>query len=133
MNRKIISMVSLSLTFLIVACGSKESQPEASKVNLANMHQHIETLASDKFGGRGPLSPGEKLTIDYLAEQYKAIGLTGANDGSFFQAVPMSKLTPDQAMVLTIRILPFLSIDIKGSGKVLIKVDNSFLSRSDGM
>ena len=32
----------------------------------------VETLASDEFEGRGPLSKGETLTVEYLEKAYKA-------------------------------------------------------------
>ncbi|WDE03768.1 M20/M25/M40 family metallo-hydrolase [Thalassomonas viridans] len=75
--------------------------------NLANLHRHIKTLASDEFGGRGPLSQGETLTTSYLAKAYQQAGLApGAGDG-FLQKVPMAKLTPDQDMVLQLGDLHF--------------------------
>lgn len=71
-------------------------------VDLANVHQDIKVLASDEFAGRGPLTVGEKLTIDYLAKQYQNIGLMPGNQKSFYQQVPMAKVTPDQNMQLVI-------------------------------
>lgn len=72
------------------------------EVNLKNLHQDIKMLASDEFEGRGPLTAGEKLTIKYLAKQYQSIGLAPGNKNSFYQAVPMAKVTPDQNMQLVI-------------------------------
>lgn len=72
------------------------------EVNLKNLHQDIKMLASDEFEGRGPLTAGEKLTIEYLAKQYQSIGLAPGNNNSFYQAVPMAKVTPDQNMQLVI-------------------------------
>lgn len=89
-------------TLFLSACGQQMSKVPASEVNLDNAHRHIKILASDEFAGRGPLTDGESVTINYLAEQYRAIGLTGGNRGSFFQTVPMAKLTSDQSMRLTI-------------------------------
>ena len=52
--------------------------------------QHIRVLADDKFEGRGPATKGEELTVDYLIEQFKGIGLQPGNpDGSWTQDVPM--------------------------------------------
>ncbi|UAL45036.1 M28 family peptidase [Shewanella inventionis] len=64
--------------------------------------QDVETLASDKFEGRGPLSQGETLTVEYLEKAYKAIGLKPGFGDSYRQAVPMAKITADQTMQLTI-------------------------------
>ncbi|MCF0178240.1 MAG: peptidase, partial [Bacteroidales bacterium] len=45
------------------------------------------TLASDEFGGRKPLSEYEPLTINYLAEEFKKLGLKPAYGDSYLQAV----------------------------------------------
>ncbi len=55
----------------------------------------ITVLASDEFGGRAPGSLGEALTIDYLTEQFSALGLAPGNpDGTWVQAVPLVGITP---------------------------------------
>ena len=112
MSTKTLQMSCLAAAFTLLGCTTESNNDNTAvvtpePVNLANVHQHIKILASDKFGGRGPLTAGEKLTIDYLAEQYRAIGLTGAVDGSFLQPVAMAKLTPDQSMVLRVGDLTF--------------------------
>ena len=52
--------------------------------------RHIEILASDEFGGRAPASPGEELTVDYLVEHFKGLGLQPANGDSYTQEVPLA-------------------------------------------
>ena len=102
MNKKYIRLIPIVLVLFLSACEHTLNAPNSKTVNLANVHQHIAKLASDEFSGRGPLTLGEKMTIDYLAKEYKSIGLSGGVDGSFFQAVPMAKLTPELSMVLKI-------------------------------
>lgn len=52
--------------------------------------EHIKTLSSDAFEGRGIGSQGEIATVSYLTQQFKALGLAGGNpDGSYAQPVPM--------------------------------------------
>ena len=98
---QILFLIVLSLIFQNISAHEKTS------VNLDNVRKDIKELASDKYGGRAPLLKSEKLTIDYLAQQYKSIGLVGANKGSFFQAVPMAKVIIDQDMHLRIGDLKF--------------------------
>ena len=51
---------------------------------------HITTLASDAFEGRGPGTPGETRTVDYLVEQFRLAGLQPGNpDGTYVQHVPL--------------------------------------------
>ena len=56
----------------------------------ASYRRHVETLASDEFGGRAPASPGEDLTIAYLVDHFKGLGLEPANNGSYTQDVPLA-------------------------------------------
>jgi hypothetical protein len=44
----------------------------------------IKTLSSDEFEGRAPGSKGEELTVKFLEDQFKKIGLQpGNSDGTF--------------------------------------------------
>ncbi len=54
--------------------------------------RHIEILASDEFGGRAPASPGEQLTVDYLTQAFKGLGLEPANGDSYIQDVPLASI-----------------------------------------
>jgi len=107
-----LKISALLFSLALLACSEPKVTTQISLdsntgVNLANVHQDIKVLASDEFGGRGPLTTGETLTINYLAEQYQRMGLVGAVNGEFLQAVEMAKLTPDQKMTLTIGQLSF--------------------------
>jgi len=57
----------------------------------ADFIERVKTLASDEFEGRGPGSPGETLTVEYLRAQMQRIGLQPGNGDSFFQDVPMTE------------------------------------------
>ncbi len=51
---------------------------------------HIETLASDDYEGRAPGGRGEDLTVQYLIEQFKRLGLHPGNpNGTWTQKVPL--------------------------------------------
>jgi Zn-dependent M28 family amino/carboxypeptidase len=59
---------------------------------------HTKRLSSDEFGGRAPGSKGENLTVDYLVDQFKKIGLKPGNtDGTYVQKVPLVGITPAPA------------------------------------
>ena len=74
--------------------GSKtQGDPIAASVETmteAAYRRHVETLASDEFGGRAPASPGEELTVSYLVEHFRNIGLEPANGDSYTQDVPLT-------------------------------------------
>ena len=61
------------------------------------MLAHITELASDEYGGRAPGSEGEELSVAYITEQFKNLGLQPGNpDGTYVQDVPLAgiKATP---------------------------------------
>tara|TARA_R110000744_G_scaffold160969_2_gene277323 strand:+ start:5894 stop:7546 length:1653 start_codon:yes stop_codon:yes gene_type:complete len=109
---KASAMLSLAL-----APFSLSAQDKEQNVNLTSVAHHIESLASDTFQGRGPLTEGETLTINYLAKQYQAMGLQGGNShaqqsspfAQYLQPVPMAQITPDQNMRLQIGELSFIA------------------------
>jgi hypothetical protein len=41
----------------------------------AKLREHIRTLSDDSFEGRGPATPGETKTVEYLSRQFQAVGL----------------------------------------------------------
>jgi Zn-dependent M28 family amino/carboxypeptidase len=66
--------------------------------------QHIKTLSSDQFEGRAPGTEGENLSVAYIENQFRSLGLKPGNtDGTYIQKVPMVGLTPDPGMTLTLR------------------------------
>jgi prolyl oligopeptidase len=66
--------------------------------------EHTKLLASDAFEGRAPGTKGEQLTVAYLTEQLKAIGLQPGNpDGSWVQKVPLVGTTVKGSPALSFR------------------------------
>lgn len=51
--------------------------------------RRISSLASDEFGGRAPMSEGERLTLDFLETQFKEMGLEPMFGDSYRQPVPL--------------------------------------------
>lgn len=86
----------LILLFAIFAsCSQKQSDIQLAEdsINATDMEKHVVALASDEFMGRQPFTPGEDITINYLKNAFEELGLEGANNGSFFQEVPMVQIT----------------------------------------
>jgi hypothetical protein len=55
-------------------------------------------LSSDEYEGRGPGTHGEELTVRYLVDQFRMLGLKPGNtDGSYVQKVPLVGITPSPA------------------------------------
>jgi Zn-dependent M28 family amino/carboxypeptidase len=65
---------------------------------------HIKVLASDEFEGRLPGTRGEDITVRYLTDQLKGMGIKPGNpDGSYVQRVPLVGITVEGSPVLTFR------------------------------
>ncbi|HEY0975698.1 MAG TPA: M20/M25/M40 family metallo-hydrolase [Solimonas sp.] len=150
-------MNKLHLTLLAAALGAAAcaSQPPASMTTFAggesagaptdalasitadDILRHVEVLASDQFEGRLPGTKGEELTVAYLTEQFRNMGLQPGNpDGRYVQDVPLvgidgtatmslkvgkktMKLKPRKDFVATTaRVVP--RIDVKASDLVFV-------------
>jgi len=66
-------------------------------INASDFAEHVQTLASDAFEGRGPGSAGEEKSVAYIESQFKRIGLKPGNGDSYFQTVPMIETRADAA------------------------------------
>ena len=65
----------LSCLFAVLpAAALAASAPEPS-FSPARLSDHIKTLASDAFEGRGPATPGETKTVAYIVQQMQQAGL----------------------------------------------------------
>ena len=65
------------------------------------MLDHTRVLSSDEFQGRAPGSKGEDLTVGYLIDQFRKIGLKPGNtDNTFEQKVPLVGITPEPAPLI---------------------------------
>lgn len=74
-------------------------------IDAGDFAEHVKQLASDEFGGRGPGTPGEQKTVEYIKAQFARIGLQPGNGSDWFQTVPMVETTADEAsasMVATV-------------------------------
>ncbi len=77
--------------------GSTAAPPAAIAAGIGadTLQAATKTLASDRFEGRAPGSAGETLTLDFLTEQFSALGLAPGNpDGTWVQDVPLVGITP---------------------------------------
>ncbi len=80
----------LASSALTGAASPEAIKSAAQTINGAELLEHIKVLASDEFEGRGPGTPGEERTINYLVESFRKLGLKpGNSDGTYVQNVPL--------------------------------------------
>jgi len=107
--KKMICLMSLAVA--MAACSSEKSAPTVAPavsqnlpigqlpaIDLDALLAHTKVLSSDEFEGRAPGTKGEDLAVNYLADQFKKVGLKPGNtDGTYFQKVPLVGITPAPA------------------------------------
>ena len=76
----IVSLIAAAM--LIVGCQSEQGAEPPLTVSEADIQPHIQELASDAYFGRMPFGAGDQITVDYLVEQCKEIGLEPATMGA---------------------------------------------------
>ena len=74
-------------------------QPALEAITPDGLLAHIKVLASDEFEGRAPGSKGEELSVKYITDQFKKIGLKPGNpDGTYTQEVPLAGIQSEPRM-----------------------------------
>jgi Zn-dependent M28 family amino/carboxypeptidase len=59
------------------------------EIAAADIRARVKELSDDKYEGRGPGTPSGEASAQWIADEYKRIGLEPAVDGSYFQTVEM--------------------------------------------
>src|SRR5437588_7892526 len=78
-------------------------QPALEAITPDGLLAHIKVLASDEFEGRSPGTKGEDLSVTYIADQFKNIGLKPGNrDGTYTQEVPLAGIKSEPRMSFAI-------------------------------
>src|SRR5436853_6722081 len=78
-------------------------QPVLEAITPDGLLAHIKILASDQFEGRAPGTKGEELSVKYISDQFKQIGLKPGNrDGSYVQEVPLVGIKSEPRISFTV-------------------------------
>lgn len=95
MNKNMISMAVLSS--LLFACTPEEkNKNNLPVISQNNIEAHMSFLAADEMRGRNVGTEQYQIAANYLATQYKLLGLKPAGDnGSYFQTVNYSMTSLD--------------------------------------
>jgi Zn-dependent M28 family amino/carboxypeptidase len=112
------TIAMLAVCAMAAACGGADETPPAAGAPAASasasvdqmpaidqnaIMERIKVLASDEFEGRAPGTKGDELTVNYLVEESKKLGLQPGNpDGTYVQNVPLVGITGAEARPLTI-------------------------------
>src|SRR5213075_2443734 len=107
-------------------------QPALEVITPDALLAHIKVLTSDEFEGRAPGTKGEELSVKYITDQFKKIGLKPGNpDGTYTQEVPLAGIRGEPKMSFaigdTITELKYQDDFVASSARLgpEIRVDNS--------
>lgn len=75
MNKRFAAVALAAVLIPASICQAAPARIEAPRLSA-----HVKVLSSDAFEGRGPATPGETKTIDYVVGQMKAEGLKPGGD-----------------------------------------------------
>src|SRR6202162_2769567 len=130
-----LAFISISVALFAEDKVAEKLKPALDVITPDALLAHIKILASDEFEGRAPGGKGEELSIKYISDQFKAVGLKPGNpDGSYLQEVPLAGIKSDPRMQLSVNGKPPMELkfadDFVASSARLqpeIKIDNSDL------
>src|ERR1700726_825482 len=103
MNRSLLILALSTLSVFSADQPELKLKPALDAITPDGLLAHIKVLASDEFEGRAPGTKGEELSVKYISDQFKAIGLNpGDPDGSYTQEVPLTgiKSVPKMSFIL---------------------------------
>src|ERR1700730_6815277 len=125
--------ITLATIMSIFAIDKPEEKlkPALDVITPDGMLAHIKALSSDEFEGRAPGTKGEELSVNYLTDQFKKIGLEPGNpDGTYVQEVPLAGIKSEPKMSFvsgTTTELKYPDDYVASSARLQdkIKIDNS--------
>jgi len=100
------SLIAFASALVLAACGSSNNSAStetvenlpadpsvyAKTITSAELKDLLYTYASDEFEGRDTGAPGQKLAINFLKDQYVAMGVPSAfGTDNYFQEVPLER------------------------------------------
>jgi len=85
---------------ILFSCQNKELIHEPIKAD--SIQKHLSELSHDKYLGRMPCADGEPLTIDYLVNELKSLGLKGIDGDNYLQDVPLLTIDGKMSEKMTI-------------------------------
>src|SRR5881392_4166718 len=121
--RPLLLCAILTIAVRAAAADPPTLPPKAASDTItgAGLLKHIKVLASDEYEGRAPGSKGEELSVKYITEQFKALGLKPGNpNGSYTQEVPLAG----------IKSAPTASFSIEGKPPIQLSFPDDYVASS---
>lgn len=88
---KIRTLLGALMAAALVACASTDTPAPIPDANSENIRGHVNILAADALAGRETGTPGYRSAADYVAAQFRAMGLQPAGSDGYMQPVPFRR------------------------------------------
>ncbi|MCJ8208173.1 M28 family peptidase [Mucilaginibacter sp. RS28] len=93
MKRILLGAVSMALFNCSYAQKDKTAEKFAQYISVEDAKKHLTILASDEFEGRETAKPGGDKAANYLAGEFKKMGLQAPVNGSYFLDIPLVNIS----------------------------------------
>lgn len=110
--------VALLLLAPFSNCDRRPAAPEQA-ITADLIEAHVKTLSSDAFLGRQPGTAGEPVTLGYLEEQFREMGIKPALGGSYLQEFTITEIAPVPPEEMVIK---------KGADTYVFRVKEDFIA-----
>ena len=117
-----IRVVALLPVIALLGCSGAPKRDVAGlpEIDGNAVLEHTKVLASDEYEGRAPGSRGEELTVNYIIDQFKKVGLKPGNtDGAYIQNVPLVGITADPGFSMSFH---------KGGSRLKLQFKDDFVA-----
>lgn len=91
------------ILYALLATNSASAQATTAAITTADLQHRLKIIADDSMMGRQSGSKGDYMTADYVASEFRRLGLRPAGEnGTYFQTVPFWNAAVDQTSHLVV-------------------------------
>ncbi|WNO61271.1 M28 family metallopeptidase [Rheinheimera sp. MMS21-TC3] len=97
-----VALTACSDNDKVTTVNSQTTIASSEQASFPKLAEHIKVLSSDEFEGRAPATKGEELTVAYLEDNFRRMGLKPINGDSYKQPVSLVQIDPVEVSALTL-------------------------------
>jgi hypothetical protein len=87
------------LLFLVAMAPDSSRKTYGDTVTAADLRKHLNVLASDDYEGRETGEKGQKMSAEYIADQFRSFGIPELKTGGYYQNVNLLSFTAGEGTV----------------------------------
>lgn len=97
--KKRILVVFIFPSFLFAQQKDSIAERYSKIISADHMSKNLHVLASDEYEGRETGQKGQKMAAEYIANQFKTIGILPYKDNTYYQEFPLNLILPSSAAI----------------------------------